>query len=188
VNARRYVGLRCPRLLRGIAAWIGVTLAGFYAAPAWAEDIEGWWQSWDSLLYVRVQDGQAQLFAAGILNPSLVKGELVRWSLDAPLRDVENPQPELRQRPLLGLEISDNLRKQGDRWRGRIYDPRSGAWYKSHVSVVDGVLNLRGYIGMPMLGQTRTFDPYNPCKTYPDKVMVIWSGAKPPVCASESSR
>ncbi len=160
----------------------------FTATSAAAEEIQGWWQSWDSVLYVSVENDEAQLFAAGILNPSLVKGELVSWSLEQPLLDIENPQPELQSRPLLGLQISAELRQQGKLWRGRIYDPRSGAWYKSNVSVVDGDLNIRGYIGMPMLGQTRVFQRYNPCKRYPDKVMVIWSEVTAPSCDSASAQ
>ena len=150
---------------------------------ALANDIEGWWQSWDSLLLVSVEQGEARVFAAGILNPSLVKGELVSWSLEEPLTDAENPDANLRSRSLLGREVDDGLRKKGEYWQGRIYDPRSGTWYKSRLSIVDGQLNIRGYIGMPMLGQTRVFDPYEPCKVYEDKVMVIWPEAKPPLCA-----
>ena len=56
-----------------------------------AETIEGWWQSWDSLLYVLVENGEARVFAAGILNPALVKGDLVRWSAEQPLLDADNP-------------------------------------------------------------------------------------------------
>ena len=148
--------------------------------------IEGWWQSWDSLLYIFVEQGEARVFAAGILNPSLVKGELVSWSLEEPLTDLENPDPNLRSRSLLGLEVGADMRNKGKRWQGRIYDPRSGTWYKSRLSIVDGQLNIRGYIGMPMLGQTRVFDPYEPCKVYEDKTMVIWSGAKPPACSVDS--
>ena len=159
--------------------------------PSDPSGIEGWWQSWDSLLYIAVEQGEARVFAAGILNPSLVKGELVSWSLEEPLTDLENPDPNLRSRSLLGLEVGDDLRKEdlrkkGALWQGRIYDPRSGTWYKSRLSIVDGQLNIRGYIGMPMLGQTRVFDPYEPCKVYEDKAMVIWSGAKPPVCSVDS--
>ena len=145
--------------------------------------IEGWWQSWDSLLYIFVEQGEARVFAAGILNPSLVKGESVYWSLEEPLTDLENPDPNLRSRSLLGLEVGADMRNKGKRWQGRIYDPRSGTWYKSRLSIVDGQLNIRGYIGMPMLGQTRVFDPYEPCKVYEGKAMVIWSGAKPPTCS-----
>jgi len=50
------------------------------------------------------------------------------------------------------------------------------------LSAVDGVLNIRGYIGMPMLGQTRIFERYDPCKVYEDAVMVVWPKVQPPVC------
>ena len=151
--------------------------------PSNPSGIEGWWQSWDSLLYIFVEQGEARVFAAGILNPSLVKGESVYWSLEEPLTDLENPDPNLRSRSLLGLEVGADMRNKGKRWQGRIYDPRSGTWYKSRLSIVGGQLNIRGYIGMPMLGQTRVFDPYEPCKVYEGKAMVIWSGAKPPTCS-----
>ena len=121
-------------------ALVLLVMSGQVAADA----VEGWWQSWDSLLYVSVENGEARVFAAGILNPALVKGDLVSWSPEAPLLDLENPDPELRDRPLLGMELTENYRKKGKQWRGRLYDPRSGAWYKSHLSVVDGVLNIRG--------------------------------------------
>ena len=159
---------------------------GLLPTQVLASDIEGWWQSWDSLLLVSVEQGQARVFAAGILNPSLVKSDLVSWSLEEPLTDAENPDANLRSRSLLGLEVGDGLREKGEYWQGRIYDPRSGTWYKSRLSIVDGQLNIRGYIGMPMLGQTRVFDPYEPCKVYEDKVMVIWPEAKPPACSFDS--
>lgn len=152
------------------------------SGQAFADPIEGWWQSWDSLLYVSVEKGEARVFAAGILNPALVKGDWVSWSLEAPLLDIDNPDPALRGRSLLGMELTENYRKKGKQWRGQLYDPRSGAWYKSHLSVVDSVLNIRGYIGMPMLGQTRTFERFEPCKVYEDAVMVVWSKVQPPIC------
>lgn len=152
------------------------------SSQAVADPIEGWWQSWDSLLYVSVENGEARVFAAGILNPALVKGDWVSWSLEAPLLDIDNPDPALRGRSLLGMELTENYRKKGKQWRGQLYDPRSGAWYKSHLSVVDSVLNIRGYIGMPMLGQTRTFERFEPCKVYEDAVMVVWSKVQPPIC------
>ena len=71
---------------------------GLLPVQVLASDIEGWWQSWDSLLLVSVEQGQARVFAAGILNPSLVKGELVSWSLEEPLTDAENPDANLRSR------------------------------------------------------------------------------------------
>ena len=167
-------------------ALLMVLSLGFLPVKVLAADIEGWWQSWDSLLLVSVERDQARIYAAGILNPSLVKGELVSWSLEEPLTDAENPDVNLRGRSLLGLEVGDGLRKKRKYWQGRIYDPRSGTWYSSRLSIVDGQLNIRGYVGMPMLGQTRVFDPYEPCKVYEEKVMVIWPEAKAPACSIDS--
>ena len=120
------------------------------------------------------------MFAAGILNPALVKGDLRNQS-QGPATGFGNPDPKLRDRPLLGMELTEDYRKKGNQWRGRLYDS-PGAWYKSHLSVVDGVLNIRGYIGMLMLGQTRTLERYDPCKVYEDAVMVVWSKVQPPAC------
>ncbi len=175
------------RELRRLSPALLIVLSlGLLPIKVLASDIEGWWQSWDSLLLVSVEQGQARVFAAGILNPSLVKGELVSWSLEEPLTDAENPDANLRNRSLLGLEVGDKLREKGEYWQCRIYDPRSGTWYKSRLSIVDGQLNIRGFIGMPMLGQTRVFDPYEPCKVYEDKVMVIWPEVEAPACSIES--
>ena len=55
------------------AALFAVSIA-LLPVQSLASDIEGWWQSRDSLLFIAVEQGEARLFAAGIFNPSLVKG------------------------------------------------------------------------------------------------------------------
>ena len=96
------------RIRRGVLALVLLGMSGQVAAAA----VEGWWQSWDSLLYVAVENGEARVFAAGILNPALVKGDLVNWGPEAPLLDLENPDPKLRDRPLLGMELTEDYRKK----------------------------------------------------------------------------
>ncbi|NCF44367.1 MAG: DUF2147 domain-containing protein [Proteobacteria bacterium] len=152
------------------------------AARLAADPVQGWWQSADSVLYVHIDDGQAHIVAAGILNPALVRGEPVSWSAAQPLLDGGNSQPELRTRPLLGLDLAENYTRQKKRWQGNLYDPRSGRQFQSHMSVVEGDLSIRAYVGTPMFGQTRIFQPYDPCRTYGDSRMVLWAGATAPVC------
>ena len=76
------------------------------------------------------------------------------------LRDRNNPEPALRQRPVVGLEILHGLTPGADgTWTdGRIYDPGSGSTYTCNI-VLDGDdrLRLRGYIGIPLLGRTTTW-------------------------------
>ncbi len=67
-----------------------------------------------------------------------------------------NPDPSLRERPLLGLAIVKNLLSSGNnKWKGKVYDPNSGKTYQCTLTLVDAnTLKLRGYIGFSLLGQT----------------------------------
>ena len=46
-------------------------------------------------------------------------------------RDVNNPDPELRSRRIMGLPILTGFTEDGDVWRGEIYDPKRGKTYRS---------------------------------------------------------
>jgi uncharacterized protein (DUF2147 family) len=70
--------------------------------------------------------------------------------------DRKNPNPTLRNRPILGLQIMKGLiAKGGNRWGdGACYDPESGNSYKCKMRLVSpGRLELRGYIGISLLGR-----------------------------------
>jgi len=72
-----------------------------------------------------------------------------------PLQDRENPNRELRNRPLIGLQIMDGYTFQGSNlWdEGRIYNTENGKTYSSRISMKNSDrLKLRGYIGIPLLG------------------------------------
>jgi uncharacterized protein (DUF2147 family) len=71
--------------------------------------------------------------------------------------DRENPDATLRQRPILGLEIMSGFVYDGDgKWKkGIIYAPDDGKTYKCKMSLSEeGVLKVRGYVGISMLGRT----------------------------------
>jgi uncharacterized protein (DUF2147 family) len=77
------------------------------------------------------------------------------------LRDVNNPDAQLRDRPVLGLEILHATRRSGGTtqdWVGTIYDPGSGRTYSCEIrSDGDDRLQLRGYVGIPLIGRTTTW-------------------------------
>jgi uncharacterized protein (DUF2147 family) len=65
-----------------------------------------------------------------------------------PQTDVHNPNPALRSRPLIGLQILSGFRAREDKWdQGIIYDPESGKSYKSIVRLnPDGSLRVSGCV------------------------------------------
>ena len=66
----------------------------------------------------------------------------------------------LKDQPIIGMAFLSGLKKSGDEYSGgQIVDPENGAVYKSKMTLSDGgrKLNVRGYIGMPMLGRSQVW-------------------------------
>jgi uncharacterized protein (DUF2147 family) len=137
------------------ASLFGVALLGL-AAPVFAATPVGLW-------YAEGGAAQVEIRACG----DAVCGRIV-W-LRSPfdetgceLRDHSNGNASLRDRPLLGLEVLRGLKQsdaEGKVWTdGTIYDPTSGKTYTCSLRVEgDDRLQLRGYVGIPLLGRTTTW-------------------------------
>ncbi|MBV8031913.1 MAG: DUF2147 domain-containing protein [Betaproteobacteria bacterium] len=78
----------------------------------------------------------------------------------------ESPNPlcelcpgELKNRPVVGLTIMQDLRPEADGWSGEILDPDDGKVYRCTVRLVEGgrKLEVRGYIGLPIFGRTQVW-------------------------------
>lgn len=76
-----------------------------------------------------------------------------------PKADGNNPNASLKTRPLLNLEILKNFGYDDGKWtNGTIYDPKSGKTYSCNISLKStDVMNVRGYIGISLLGRSETF-------------------------------
>ena len=63
-------------------------------------------------------------------------------------------------KPILGMEILSGLKKTGDGYSGgQILDPDDGEIYRVEMKLKDqgAKLDLRAYIGIPLLGRTQTW-------------------------------
>jgi len=76
-----------------------------------------------------------------------------------PKVDANNPDESLRSKPLLGLELLQNFKYDDGAWSGgTIYDPKKGKTYSCTMTLKgNDVLNVRGYIGISLLGRSETF-------------------------------
>ena len=73
-----------------------------------------------------------------------------------PAVDKDNPNPKLKSRPLMGLNLLEGLKFSSGIWEdGTIYDPKSGKTYSCQVKVKSSdVLEVKGYIGFSLIGRT----------------------------------
>ena len=77
-----------------------------------------------------------------------------------PKVDKNNPDPQKRNQPLLGLVNLTDFRYDGDNvWdSGKIYDPESGKVYSCKMTLRgQNTLDVRGYIGISLIGRTDTW-------------------------------
>ena len=125
------------------------------AAPSVAaEEIVGLWDTGES---------QVEIYSC----EELLCGRIA--ALDEPLDedgneklDENNPDPALRARPIIGMDLIAGFSRAGKRkWEdGAIYDPRDGKTYKCVMTLQrDGTLKVRGYVGIPLLGKTVVWTP-----------------------------
>jgi len=128
------------------------------AFAAGAGEITGTWLNQD-------KDAKIEIFQCG----SDFCGKIV-WLKDpvyppgskegtpgTPKIDTKNPDSSRRKDPLMGLQIVNGLHPSGNgQWNnGKIYDPDSGKTYSAKATLVSpDELDLRGFIGVSLLGRT----------------------------------
>lgn len=77
-----------------------------------------------------------------------------------PKLDKNNPDEKKRSIPLIGLNIlKEFVFAGGNKWeKGTIYDPENGKTYSCKITMVNNdKLDVRGFIGISMLGRTQVW-------------------------------
>jgi len=104
-----------------------------------------------------VEDGSARIKvvncpAATPNQPPTLWG--VIWAETNPGTDSKNPEPSMRNRPMLGVPILINMKQaEANKWEGKIYDANGGSLYDSHISVTrNDMLAVRGCMGVVFCG------------------------------------
>lgn len=121
-----------------------------------ADAITGLWE-------VAEKDGRIEIFRCGEnycgsiawLKEPVYPPDDTGGMAGKPLVDRENPRKELRSRPQLGLRIMEGYTFRGrNLWdNGTIYNTENGKTYSSRIKLKSpDRLELRGYIGVPLLG------------------------------------
>ena len=108
-------------------------------AAAFAQDVVGKW---------KLEDGTAivEVYKSGdVYNGKIVWLEKQTEADGTPAVDDLNPDPQLRTRQVLGLNMLSGLKKTGSEYTGgKIYDPGNGKTYNCSMKVEGDVLKVRG--------------------------------------------
>lgn len=118
-----------------------------------ADDIIGTWLTGS-------EKAKVQIFKSGdkyygtivwLRNPTYEDG--------TPKVDKNNPDKSKQGNTIVGLNMLKNFSFDEDEWNGgTIYDPENGKLYSCKISIRDGnKLDVRGYIGISLLGRTETW-------------------------------
>ncbi|UPK68751.1 DUF2147 domain-containing protein [Chitinophaga filiformis] len=105
------------------------------------------------------KDGKIEIYKSG----SKYFGKLVwgknMYEPDGSSRtDIKNPDPKLRSRKLQDLVLLTNFTYDDGEWEGgKIYDPKSGKTYSCVMKFKGNILQIKGYIGITLLGRTTTW-------------------------------
>lgn len=123
------------------------------SANVLASPIVGKWQTIDeetgnvdSIVTIDIIDNKLQGRVSQLLDPTAPDNAVC-----------EKCSGDLKDTPIVGLKILSGFDcKKRQCKNGKIVDPRSGKVYSSKLKLKnDNTLDVRGYIGSPMFGQSR---------------------------------
>jgi uncharacterized protein (DUF2147 family) len=108
------------------------------------------------------KDGRMQLLKSGqtYYAKMLYGKELLEADGKTYKKDIHNPDPALRSRPLKDyIFISGLIYKEGKWVNGKIYNFRDGNSYDVSLELKDSLLYMRVFKGIPMFGKTLKWSP-----------------------------
>lgn len=131
-------------------------LTFFFTFNVWAANVEvsqivGVWLTEDEDAKVEIFKDDGRYYGKIIWSEKVESGEESRF-------DENNPEEELREREIIGLQILTGFEKTGkNEWEnGKIYDPESGNTYSCVIKLnpKNQTLKVRGYMGFSLIGRT----------------------------------
>lgn len=115
-----------------------------------ADQVLGQWLSED-------KDGKIEVYKTGdkYFGKLIWASKMYEADGKTSRKDEKNSDPALRSRNLKDLVLLSNfIYDDGVYTDGKIYDPKSGKTYSCKMTMSGEKLNIRGYVGLSILGRT----------------------------------
>lgn len=140
-----------------LAAVFVASAAGFGAARADGASPAGLWRNIDD------ETKQPKALVRITESGGVFSGRIEKILTDKPDARCDQCTDERKDQPVQGMTIINGIRKsdstEGQFDGGNILDPNNGKVYRCRLRLADGgrKLEVRGYIGAPLLGRTQTW-------------------------------
>lgn len=131
---------------------LGSAVALVFSASAFALSPVGTWKTIDD------ETGEAKAHVQLYMNGNTLEGKITKILKDDPAALCEKCPGERKDKPVQGMVFMWGLKGSEQKWKkGKILDPKKGKIYKSKLTMAeDGQsLEVRGYIGTPLLGRSQ---------------------------------
>jgi len=136
---------------------IAVGSLALAASLAHAASPEGLWRTIDD------ETGKERSYVRIVAVDGKLQGtveKLFRFPGDDPENLCEECKGDLKNKPIVGMRILWDMKEKGGVWTGgHILDPNNGKTYRCKMTVSDDgqQLDVRGYIGISLIGRTQTW-------------------------------
>ena len=127
------------------------------SASAQQSSVMGTWLTASGVAQVKIapcanaKEGPVCGFIVGLINPKGPDGQVVAPDV---ANDYRNENPALRSRKVIGMPLIWGFAPTSD--PNSYYNGENGKTYTANISLQpDGKLRLRGYVGVPMFGETQ---------------------------------
>ena len=133
-----------------------ILLLAFFSCSAWAQKADAILGTWANA------NGQDHILIYKRDDKFFGKLDWIKFPNDEngkPKTDKNNPDPALRSRPDLGLELLKDFTFDGDNVYsgGTVYDPKNGKTYNCKMTLEGNKLTIRGFIGISLFGRSVTW-------------------------------
>jgi uncharacterized protein (DUF2147 family) len=117
----------------------------------------------NSVLGTWVKDdktGRIEIYQSGnTYLGKLLWGKYMFDEKGIPRKDTRNPNTALRNREWQNMVMLTGFQYKNGQWEGgEVYDPTTGKSYQANMKVRHGRLEIRGYVGISLLGKTIYWD------------------------------
>ncbi|MXR35442.1 DUF2147 domain-containing protein [Craterilacuibacter sinensis] len=131
-----------------------VLLATLVSGSALAAGVVGTWKTIDDETKQPKALVQISESAGGELSGKIIK------LFNKPEAVCDKCEGANKDKPVVGMNILWGLKKDGNSWTGgKILDPKSGKVYSAKMKLEgDNKLEVRGFIGMALLGRTQVWE------------------------------